>query len=144
MRFPFAHHRRRPRMPVPPTGAERDYDADGVTELLAECPLLRERAADQGVVLSGDPESLALLDQLPPLWREDPEELPALATDAGLYLGTVIVRSLAGARWVPGEDGRPEVALASGRRLDVGTRGREWAENGVPELSRLYAEAAEG
>ncbi|WP_153426779.1 DUF6278 family protein [Streptomyces alkaliphilus] len=144
MRFPFAHRRRRPATPVSPGGAARGYDAEGVAELLSECPLLRERAATRGIALSGDPESLALLDQLPPLWRDDPEELPALATDAGLYLGTVIVRSLPGARWAPGEDGGPEVALASGRRMDVERLGREWAENGVPELSRVYAEAAEG
>ena len=83
------------------------------------------------------------LDQLLPRWREDAEILPWLGNDAGLYLGTVIVRTVPGAAWEIRPDGQPVVRLASGREFDVVTAGQEWAVNGVPELSQLYAEVAE-
>jgi hypothetical protein len=117
-------------------------DPAGVAELLAECDLLRARALRAGVALDDSPDSLQALDQLQPAWRDDPEELPWLANDAGLYLGTVIVRTVPAAHWAPGPGGRPLVVTASGRELDVVAVGQEWADTGVPELSQVYAEAA--
>ncbi|WP_165987513.1 DUF6278 family protein [Streptomyces sp. YIM 98790] len=145
MKLPFLDNwrldRRRGRPPAPPTGAWAD--PDGVAELLAECELLRARAQSAGVLLDDSPGSLEDLDQLLPRWRDDPEELPWLGNDAGLYLGTVLVRTLPGARWVRGPDGGPVVELASGRAVDAVAAGRQWADGGSPELSRVYAEAAE-
>lgn len=117
-------------------------DQAGVAQLLSECELLRARAQSAGVRLRDTPKSLAELDQLLPRWRDDPEELTWLGNDAGLYLGTVIVRTLPGARWEPGPDG-PVVLLGSGRQIDVVRAGQEWAHSGSPELSQLYAEVAE-
>ncbi|MGX1240884.1 hypothetical protein RKD46_001988 [Streptomyces pseudovenezuelae] len=63
--------------------------------------------------------------------------------DAGLYLGTVIVRTVPGAAWDLRSDGQPVIRLESGREFDVVASGHEWAASGVPELSQLYAEVAE-
>ncbi|MFI2083024.1 DUF6278 family protein [Streptomyces rubiginosohelvolus] len=120
-----------------------ETDPDGVAELLAECELLRVRAGQQGLELDDTPASLAALDQLPPRWRDDPEELPWLGNDAGLYLGTVIVRTVPGAGWDIWPSGRPVVRLESGREIDVVAAGLDWAMAGSPELSQVYAESAE-
>ncbi|WP_049569867.1 DUF6278 family protein [Streptomyces sp. SBT349] len=140
MNIPFLDNwRKRPA----DTGTGAWSDPEGVAQLLSECDLLRARAQRAGVVLGDTPVSLEALDQLLPRWRDDPEELPELANDAGLYLGTVIVRTVPGAQWGPGPDGRPVVVMASGRQVDVVTAGQEWADIGTPELSQLYAEVAE-
>ncbi|MBA0052149.1 hypothetical protein E0L36_14945 [Streptomyces sp. AJS327] len=122
-------------------GAEPGGPA-GAEQLLSECELLRERAGVAGVRLDDTPESLAALDQLLPDWRDDPEVAPWLGTDAGLYLGTVLVRTVPGASWRLRE--KPLVRLASGRELDVLEAGATWAATGTPELSQLYGEASEG
>jgi hypothetical protein len=86
---------------------------------------------------------LEALDQLVPGWRDDEEILLWLGNDAGLYLGTVIVRTVPGATWDLRSDGQPVIRLESGREFDVVASGHEWAASGVPELSQLYAEVAE-
>ncbi|WP_416977542.1 DUF6278 family protein [Streptomyces sp. T028] len=118
-------------------------DPEGVAELLSECELLRSQAARAGIRLDDTAASLEALDQLVPRWRDDEEILPWLGNDAGLYLGTVIVRTVPGAAWGFRADGQPVVRLASGREFDVVTSGHEWATSGVPELSQLYGEVAE-
>ncbi|MBG0851313.1 hypothetical protein I2W78_05435 [Streptomyces spinoverrucosus] len=134
MNIPFLGHRRqRPGV----------FDPEGIAELLAECELLRSQAGRAGVQLDDSVDSLEALDQLLPRWRDDEEILPWLGNDAGLYLGTVIVRTVPGAAWEIRPDGQPVVRLASGREFDVVASGQEWAASGVPELSQLYAEVAE-
>lgn len=118
-------------------------DGAGIGQLLSECELLRDLAADSGFALDDSPASLEALDQLLPRWREDPDVQPWLGNDAGLYLGTVVVRTLAGARWQVWPNGHPVVLLASGREVDVAAEGRSWADSGSPELSQVYAEASE-
>ncbi|MET9955912.1 DUF6278 family protein [Streptomyces sp. NPDC006339] len=120
-----------------------DRDPAGAAELLAECELLRARAQEAGVTLDDTPRSLTALDQLPPRWRDDPEELPWVGNDAGLYLGTVLVRTVPGAGWRLRPDGQPVVLLASGREINVVEAGLDWATTGTPQLSQVYAEAAE-
>jgi hypothetical protein len=119
-------------------------DPESAAQLLSECELLREHARGAGVGLDDTPESLSALDQLLPRWREDPEVSPWLGTDAGLYLGTVIVRTVTGASWRLWDNGQPVVRLPTGRELDVLEEGSAWAETGTPELSQLYAEVSEG
>ncbi|MFB6608249.1 DUF6278 family protein [Streptomyces noursei] len=119
-------------------------DPESVVELLSECELLRGQAATAGVELDDSARSLEELDQLQPVWRDDPEVLPWLGNDAGLYLGTVLVRTVRGAVWHVWPDGQPVVRLASGRELDVVAAGHSWADDGAPELSQVYAEVAEG
>ncbi|MFF9484989.1 DUF6278 family protein [Streptomyces sp. NPDC014676] len=118
-------------------------DPEGIAELLAECELLRSQAGRAGVRLDDSPASLEALDQLVPRWRDDEEASAWLGNDAGLYLGTVIVRTVPGAAWEIRADGQPVVRIASGREFDVVDAGHEWAASGVPELSQLYAEVAE-
>ncbi|MGW0941418.1 DUF6278 family protein [Streptomyces sp. NPDC002623] len=118
-------------------------DPEGIAELLSECELLRSVAAREGIGLDDTAASLEALDQLPPRWRDDEESLPWFGHDAGLYLGTVVVRTVPGAAWAIRPGGEAVVRLVSGREVDVVTAGREWAVTGTPELSQLYAEVAE-
>ncbi|MFH8529043.1 DUF6278 family protein [Streptomyces tendae] len=134
MNFPFLGKRRED---------PRAYDAEGIGELLADCDLLRSQALREGVGLDDSALSLEQLDQVLPRWRSDEEILTWLGNDAGLYLGTVIVRTVPGAAWAIRSDGQPVVRLASGREFDVVASGHAWAEDGVPELSQLYGEVAE-
>lgn len=124
-----------------PDAAAREQE--GITELLSECELLRVRAMRLGLRLDDSPGSLSALDQLTPEWRQDPEELPWFGNDAGLYLGSVIVRTVPGAVWHIWPTGHPVVRLMSGREIQVVQAGLDWAASGVPELAQVYAEAAE-
>lgn len=135
MHIPFLGGRREEPAPAP--------DAEGIAELLAECELLRCQASGDGVRLDDSAASLEALDQMVPRWRDDVETLTWLGNDAGLYLGTVIVRTVPGAAWEIRSDGQPVVRLVSGREFDVVDSGHAWAAHGVPELSQLYAEVAE-
>ncbi|MFF8694644.1 DUF6278 family protein [Streptomyces sp. NPDC002431] len=146
MNIPFLDNWRKRHGKVEEAGLAAAFadDPDGVAELLAECELLRVRAEQRGLRLDDSPASLAALDQLPPRWRDDPEELPWLGNDAGLYLGTVLVRTVPGAVWGIRPGGQPVVRLASGREIDVVGAGLEWAMAGSPELSQVYSESAEG
>jgi hypothetical protein len=134
-------------MNIPFLGRRREdpgaLDPEGIADLLAECELLRSQASQEGVRLDDSPASLEELDQLVPRWRDDEENLLRLGNDAGLYLGTVIVRTVPGAAWQLWADGHPVVRLASGREFDVVASGQEWAASGAPELSQVYAEVAE-
>lgn len=123
--------------------ARAGEDEEGVAALLAECELLRDQAARSGLRLDDTPASLEALDQLVPRWRGDDDAESRLGNDAGLYLGTVVVRTVPGSRWQVWPDGRPVVVLRSGRRIDVVERGRDWARYGTPQLSQVYAEASE-
>ncbi|NEA98162.1 DUF6278 family protein [Streptomyces sp. SID13726] len=118
-------------------------DPEGIAELLSECELLRSHASRSGVRLDDTAASLEALDQMVPRWRDDEDVLLWLGNDAGLYLGTVIVRTVPGAAWDLRPDGQPVIRLESGREFDVVASGHEWAASGVPELSQLYAEVAE-
>ncbi|MFJ8938732.1 DUF6278 family protein [Streptomyces sp. NPDC102365] len=145
MNIPFLGNRRKKQGPARGvavfSGSESDHE--GVAELLSECELLRSQAHQAGIELDDSAASLEALDQLLPRWRDDEESLPWLGNDAGLYLGTVIVRTVPGALWEVWPNGRPVVRLVSGREIDVVVSGHDWAANGVPELSQLYAEVAE-
>lgn len=121
-----------------------DDDGEGVADLLAECELLRAQAVEAGVVLDDTAASLEALDQLMPRWRDDEETLPRLGNDAGLYLGTVVVRTVPGAAWALRSGNLPVVRLESGREIDVVAVGQEWAVSGAPELMQVYAELTEG
>ncbi|MBV1935572.1 DUF6278 family protein [Streptomyces sp. BV286] len=145
MNIPFLGNWRKKRGPARGVAvfSESEGDQEGVAELLSECELLRSQAHQAGIELDDSAASLEALDQLLPRWRDDEESLPWLGNDAGLYLGTVIVRTVPGAVWEVWPNGRPMVRLVSGREIDVVVSGHDWAASGVPELSQLYAEVAE-
>ncbi|CAM5358058.1 DUF6278 family protein [Streptomyces abikoensis] len=145
MNIPFLdswRKRHAPERGAAPAGAA-DREPEGLAELLSECELLRTHAQSAGVALDDSPASLEALDQLQPRWRDDPELVPWLGNDAGLYLGTVVIRTVRDAGWWIRSDGQPVVRLASGREVDVVEAGQAWAADGAPELSQLYAELAE-
>lgn len=146
MNIPFLDQWRKRHGAGPPTTPADPLaqDPEGATQQLSECELLRYHARVAGVELDDSAESLGELDQLLPRWRDDPEVTPWLGSDAGLYLGTVLVRTVPGAWWRLRDDGQPVVQLAAGQQVDVLAEGVDWAETGSPELSQLYAEASEG
>ncbi|MEV0321027.1 DUF6278 family protein [Streptomyces sp. NPDC050658] len=146
MNIPFLDRWRRRHAPEPEArglAVAFEDNPEGVAELLSECELLRSQAATAGLELDDSPGSLSALDQLLPRWRDDPELLPWLGNDAGLYLGSVIVRRVPGAAWHVWPGGSPVVRLASGREIQVVEAGLDWAVHGAPELSQVYAEASE-
>ncbi|MFI9645188.1 DUF6278 family protein [Streptomyces sp. NPDC052040] len=145
MNIPFLGNRRKKHGLASGVGVvtSGDPDPDSVAELLSECGLLRSQAEQAGVELDDSAASLEALDQILPRWRDDEETLPWLGNDAGLYLGTVIVRTVPDAAWVVWPGGQPVVRLASGRRIDVVGVGQTWASTGAPELTQVYAEVAE-
>ncbi|GGX52703.1 DUF6278 family protein [Streptomyces fructofermentans] len=145
MNIPFLANWRKKRGSARGVAVFTDSESDqaGVAELLSECELLRSQAQLAGLELDDSPASLEELDQLLPRWRDDEESLPWLGNDAGLYLGSVIVRTVPGALWELWPNGQPVVRLVSGREIDVVASGQAWASSGAPELSQLYAEVAE-
>ncbi|MGW5863064.1 DUF6278 family protein [Streptomyces sp. NPDC055239] len=145
MNISFFGRWRRQESTDPASGLAAAFEGDpqGVAELLSECELLRSQAAAAGLELDDSPASLSALDQLLPRWRDDPEMLPWLGNDAGLYLGSVIVRTVPGTTWHVWPGGSAVVRLASGREIQVVEAGLDWAVQGAPELSQVYAEASE-
>lgn len=118
-------------------------DVDGLNELLGRWPALRSWAEGQGLALSGVPEDLQLLDQEIGEQRHD-AGMTALASEVGLFLGTVIINSAAGARWWVWPNGHPAVLTASGRELDVVAMAGRRFSTGAARLADLYAGAAAG
>ncbi|WP_405013245.1 DUF6278 family protein [Kitasatospora sp. NBC_01539] len=134
-----ARHARRP------GGIPPQPDEATMAELLAECGLLRELAGDAGVQLDDGVASLTALDQLLPRWRDDPEVSEWLGNDAGLYLGTVLHRTVPGTAWrLDVERDHPLLVLPGDRELDVAVIGHSWADEGSPQLAAAYRAATDG
>ncbi len=118
-------------------------DVDGLNELLGRWPALCSWAEGHGLALSGVPTDLQLLDHE---IGEDHHDaaMTALASEAGLFLGTVIINSAAGARWRVWPNGHPVVLTASGRELDVVAIADRRFSTGVPRLADVHADAVAG
>ena len=71
-------------------------------------------------------------------------QVASLGNEAGLFLATVIIASVAGARWRVWPNGHPVVRLASGRELDAVAVGDDRVSKGAPRLTAAYADAAAG
>jgi hypothetical protein len=134
-----ARHGHHPGRPAP----DAEGDQASMAELLSDCELLREFAERAGLRLDDEVPSLSALDQLLPSWRDDPETAGWLGNDAGYYLGTVVVRTVPGARWQLAADGSPLVELSDGRQLDVAAVGHSWARTGTPQLTAAYLETTD-
>ena len=120
-----------------------------VDELLGRCDQLRSFARPHGFELDGSPADLGLLDRaigeaIDQASSElgGPSQISPVLTEAGLFLGTVIVATLTGAYWRLWPNGHPVVRLTSGRDLDVATVASDRASKGVPRLADIYADAA--
>ena len=93
--------------------------------LLGRCQQLRAWAQAYGLELEGVPEDLGLLDQaLDEAMSQangepgGPSRIAAVTGEAGLFLGSVIIATVPGARWRLWPNGHPVVRLSSGRDLD--------------------------
>jgi hypothetical protein len=126
-------------------GAPMPPAPEQLREILGRCERLQGWARLQGFGLDPVPEDLALLDEAidrliqqhgpHPVWS-------AVESDAGRFLGTVIVSTIYGARWRLWPNGYPVVRLASGRDLDVIALARDRLHSGQPRLAEVYANAA--
>lgn len=122
--------------------------AEQLNELLGRCDRLRTWARAHGFELEDVPEDLGLLDQA---FEEAINQggsglggpLP-VAGEAGLFLGTVIIATIPGARWRVWPNGHPVVRLLPGRDLDVVAMAHDRVTRGVPLLAAAYASAAAG
>jgi uncharacterized protein DUF6278 len=139
-------------MPGPKHGVARGVAVYGVPggldpghleELLSRCERLRSWAWARGFVLSGVPEDLEVLDQAIDERHRD-GGIAALGNEAGLFLGAVIIASVAGAGWRMWPNGHPVVRLASGRELDVVAVSDDRVSKGAPRLTEAFADAAGG
>jgi hypothetical protein len=127
-------------------GNTRDLDPDTMNDHFGRCEGLRNWARMRGFALSGIPEDLELLDQAideRPIGAFNDPWCQAEG-EVGLFLGTVIVASLAGACWRLWPNGHPVMRLASGRELDVVAMGSARVSTGVPRLIDAFAAAATG
>jgi hypothetical protein len=68
----------------------------------------------------------------------------AVAGEAGLFLGTVIIATIPDARWRVWPNGHPVVCLSPGRDLDVVAMAHDRVTKGAPLLATVYAGAAAG
>jgi hypothetical protein len=66
--------------------------------------------------------------------------MSAMESDAGLFLGTVIVSTIHGAHWRLWPNGDPAVRLASGHDLDVIALANNRLRSGQPRLAAVYAD----
>jgi hypothetical protein len=94
-------------------------DADALATLLGRRELLATWLAGLGRPFDETPETLAVVDGLLDGWAADPEIGPQLVNEVGLFLGSVIVRVVAGARWQVWPNGHPVVRLRPGHEYDV-------------------------
>jgi uncharacterized protein DUF6278 len=141
--------------PDPGTGIARDYaifftgERGGAAALeeqldahLRQCSVLRQWASAQGEPLADAAPGLEALEGLlakaagnrPTPWR--------LRVEAGLFIGTVLVRNLSAAQWRLLPNGHPVVHLCGNTDLDVVALARARMETGAPDLRTVlpYAE----
>jgi Family of unknown function (DUF6278) len=123
-----------------------------VAGLLGTCEQLRTwTRTHHGFELENIPADLPLLDRAFAEAREagrselgGPSQIASLGSQAGLYLGTVIVASVPGAHWRLWPNAHPVVRLPSGRDVDVVAIASNSASQGSPPLADAYADAAAG
>jgi hypothetical protein len=93
------------------------------------------------MVLERTPRMLEVVDDLVDAWADDAEIGPQLGNEVGLFLGSVLVEAVPGARWQLWPNGHPVVRLATGQEFDtvalVGRRLRA----GRPTLPEIFSQA---
>jgi hypothetical protein len=125
--------------PVPENLALLDEAIDRLTVEHGEWARRQEADLDEAA------EDPALLDEAIDRFMEEHgrhTQMSVVESDAGLFLGTVIVSAIHGAHWRLWPNGHPVVRLASGRDLDVIALANERLRSGQPRLAEVYADAA--
>jgi hypothetical protein len=120
-------------------------DPEQVDEVLGRCEQLRTWARARGLALEGVPSDLGVLDEAldqASSGHAGSPRITALAVQAGLFTGTVIIAAVPGARWRVWPNGHPVVWLSSGRDLDVVAMASDRVSKDRPLLADIYADAA--
>jgi hypothetical protein len=128
---------------VPRPGAEQ------LADMLGRCDQLRAWTRTRGLELEATPDDLRLLDQaldeaIAEAGGEQHSPLPVVrvGSEAGLFLGAVIVATVPAARWRLWPNGHPVIRLPTGRDLDVVALGNDRVTSGAPLLADIYSAAA--
>lgn len=116
--------------------------ADSFAASLGACAELRSWAANRGVVLNDQPDDLVVLDRVLDEIRAAPATEARVATDIGMYLGTVIVSTIPGASWHAWPNGHPVVAVPHGKPIDVVAMADQCLRDRRLTLADIYADAA--
>jgi hypothetical protein len=111
--------KRAPARGIAVLGTPRFEDPDSLQELLSRHDEVLQWAAERNLALSDEPEGLMELDGALDKRAVAPVIGHELGNELGLYLGTVIVKNVEGARWCVWPNGHPIVRLVSGQDLDV-------------------------
>jgi hypothetical protein len=125
-------------------GAPGFEDPDALENLLSRHDELTTWAASDNLVLTQDPEGLAAIEGLLDHWYADPTIGHKLSNEVGVFLGTVIVKNVPGARWTVWPNGHPVIRLASGREMDVTALVDQRLNGNGQDLSQLFSQAARG
>ncbi|MEO9181244.1 MAG: DUF6278 family protein [Acidimicrobiales bacterium] len=114
--------------------------ADG---LLPDSGRLKTWSLAHGVILRDDSESLEDLDTHLDQWSGDQShhEHVDLSNEVGIYLGNVIVKSVAGAQWKVWPNGHPVISFASASELDVIVKVGERLSSSGSSLPSIYSSA---
>jgi len=102
-------------------------------------------ARRQEADLTAAAEDPAVLDEAIDRFIEEDGRYTQISTvesDAGLFLGTLIVSTIHGAHWRLWPNGHPVVRLVPGRDLDVIALAHDRLRSGEPRLAAIYADAA--
>jgi hypothetical protein len=121
-------------------GSSRFKNSRRLSTMLTVSAEFADWAADHGLPLTAEPESLTALDEQLDEWANS-EVGPSLGNEVGLYLGTVIVRRVPEAEWVAWPNGHPVVRLRSGTELDVVRMADLRLHSGRPHLAEVYQDA---
>jgi hypothetical protein len=110
---------------------------------MVRCERLRQWSSDHDLVLDDEPESLTKLDERLDSWNADPSHHGKvdLSNEVGKYLGTVIVKHVAGSKWRVWPNGHPVIRLSSGKDLDVTRLSSERLSHSGQSLDSLYTQA---
>ena len=126
-------------------GVPRHPGPEHLHALLGQYKSLQEWGRLQGFDLDPVPEDLAVLDEAIDRFIEEDgrhTQMSAVESEAGPFLGTVIVSTIHGAHWRLWPNGHPVVRLASGRDLDVIALADDRLRSGQPRLAAVYADVA--
>ena len=116
-------------------------DAEGLASVLGRRERLAVWLSAEGRSLEETPETLGVVDDLLDGWALDPEIGPRLVNEVGLFLGCVMVRVVAGARWQIWPNGHPVVRLHGGQEYDVVALVEQRLHDNGPGLMEVFGDA---